>query len=264
MRLLVQVEADGAVVQLHVRNLDQNIFERAVIPRVRRVVDHHHRRVVVLVVLAVQEGQLLPVLLLVARADEARDVDARGIQLDVLHQRLDLKLGVHDAQLGEDAHVRALQPQARLEQCDELVELALALVEVGNLVQLVGVHDDVQARHLRQALLALQGALKAHLLPRAHRVGLARGVHRRLELAQLDQRARQPRPVAHVGEEHLGRLVQALIVALVAARAYVRRVGHREELLQLAKRARLGEGVAQRAVDACLLDLFAHHLKVFD
>jgi len=38
--------------------------------------------------LDVQEGELLPVLLLLAHADEARDVEALGKQLQVLHQLL--------------------------------------------------------------------------------------------------------------------------------------------------------------------------------
>lgn len=59
--------------------------------------------------LDVQVHQLLPVLLLLAYAYEARDVDALAKQLEVLHQLVRLELGVQDAQLSEDAHVRTLQ-----------------------------------------------------------------------------------------------------------------------------------------------------------
>lgn len=38
-----------------------------------------------------------------------------------------LVLGVEDGQLGEHAHVRALQPQGRLQEADEFVEVASVL-----------------------------------------------------------------------------------------------------------------------------------------
>lgn len=52
------------------------------------------------------------------------------------------------------------------------------LVVVDEVLELVGVHDDVQAAHLREAELARVHAREAHLLPRARRVRLARAVHR--------------------------------------------------------------------------------------
>jgi len=58
---------------------------------------HDERGVVILVVRHVQEYQLAPVVLLLARADEARDVEPRAEQLQVLHQLVRLVLGVQDA-----------------------------------------------------------------------------------------------------------------------------------------------------------------------
>jgi hypothetical protein len=49
------------------------------------------------------------VLLLLAHTYEARDVDALAKQLEVLHQLLRLELGIQQAQLSEDAHVRTLK-----------------------------------------------------------------------------------------------------------------------------------------------------------
>jgi hypothetical protein len=59
--------------------------------------------------LDVQVHQLLPVALLLAHAYEARNVEPLAKQLQVLHQLVRLELGIQDAQLGEDAHVSALQ-----------------------------------------------------------------------------------------------------------------------------------------------------------
>ena len=58
---------------------------------------HDDGCIVVLVVLHVQEDQLLPVVVVLAHADEARDVEPRAEELQVLHQLLVLVLGVQDA-----------------------------------------------------------------------------------------------------------------------------------------------------------------------
>ena len=88
--MLFQVEADGLVVHLHAADLDSHVLEQHMLPSNRAVVHHHHGCIVVLIVLHVQEDQLLPVMELLADADEAGDVDARTEQLQVLHQLLHL------------------------------------------------------------------------------------------------------------------------------------------------------------------------------
>ncbi len=81
-------------------------------------------------------------------------------------RRHSLVLGVQDAQLGEDAHVRALEADAALQQRHELVKVAAPLVELGHLVEVVGVDDDVEAAQLAQLELLLVHARKAHLCVR--------------------------------------------------------------------------------------------------
>jgi hypothetical protein len=85
-RAHLQVEDDAAVVHLARRHLGQHLLELGVLPGGGAVRHHGGGRVVVLVVCDVQGGELAPVLLLVAGADEARDVDALGEELQVLHQ----------------------------------------------------------------------------------------------------------------------------------------------------------------------------------
>lgn len=65
--------------------------------------------------------------------DESWDVEPGGEELQVLGQLLVSVLCVHEAQLGEDAHVCPLQPDAALQQGNELIKVAAALVEVGHL-----------------------------------------------------------------------------------------------------------------------------------
>jgi len=57
-RLGFQVELDGLVADLEVRDLDDHVLEEAVVPSVDRVLDHGKCGAVVFVVLDVQEGQL--------------------------------------------------------------------------------------------------------------------------------------------------------------------------------------------------------------
>ena len=198
-----------------------------------------------------------------AHADELRDVDARGEQLQVLRQLLGSEARVHDAQLREDAHVAALQPHARLQQRGDLVEVAAREVKLDDRLQLIRLHDDIEAAQLRQAELLLLHAAEAHLLPGAHRVGAPRGVHRGLELVQLDERARQAPPVGRLREKQLRRVVPLLREAAVAHGRQVRRVAAGDELLQLCQRVREGERVHELRVDARnLLHTLAHHAQV--
>mmetsp|Transcript_2450 Transcript_2450/g.6170 ORF Transcript_2450/g.6170 Transcript_2450/m.6170 type:complete len:320 (-) Transcript_2450:3540-4499(-) len=230
----LQVEADALVVHLHARHLDADVLELHVLPRVGRVGDHDGRGVVKLVVRDVQEGELLPVLELLAHTNEARNVEARGKQLEVLHEALRLVLGVQDAELGEDAHVRAFQADAALHERDKLLKVALRLVVAADLLEVVRVDNDVERAQLRQPELALVHARKAHLLPRARAVGLARRVHGRLELAQVHQRAGQPAVVGDAREEDARRLVEPLVKAAVAGRLQVGGMRAVDELLQRA------------------------------
>lgn len=66
--------------------LDRDVLEADVLPGGGRVLHHHVERIVELVILFVEEGQLVPELLLLAGANEARDVDAGGEELQVLHK----------------------------------------------------------------------------------------------------------------------------------------------------------------------------------
>ena len=84
--MLAKVEGDGAVVDLHVGHLDRDILELDMLPGQWGVVDHDHGRIVVLIIGHVQEHQLLPVAVFLAHAYEARDVEARAEQFQVLHQ----------------------------------------------------------------------------------------------------------------------------------------------------------------------------------
>ena len=94
VRVLLQVEGDGLVVDLHIGHLDGHILEEHMLPCQRGVVHHDQGCIVVLVILDVQEDQLFPVVVVLAHADEAGDVEPRAEQLQVLHQLLVLVLGI--------------------------------------------------------------------------------------------------------------------------------------------------------------------------
>ena len=119
--------------------------------------------VVVLLVLVVQEDQLGPEVGLLSGTQHLGDVDARPEELQMLAHLGRLVLAVEDGQLGEHAHMRALQTECGLQQRDQLVKVAARLVVADELLQLVGVHHDVQTAHLGQTELATVNASKAHL-----------------------------------------------------------------------------------------------------
>jgi len=66
--LVVEVELQGAVVDLNVSHLRDDVLEVTLLPRVRRVVHHRYDRVVVLLVFVVQEYKLRPQVRLVGGA----------------------------------------------------------------------------------------------------------------------------------------------------------------------------------------------------
>ena len=258
-----EVELERLVVNLQVGNLDADVLEADVLPRVG--VGHHHTRsVIVLVVRNVEERELLPGVHLLAGADELGDVDAGAEELEVLHELLGLELGVEDAELGEDAHVRPLQANASLHQGQELLVLATHLVVLRDFLQLVRVDDDVQRAQLCQPELALVHAREANLLPGARVVRLASRVNSLGEFVKLDQGARQPAPVGARREKNLSSLVQALVEASIADVVQLRGVGLGDELLELRELIRLCIRVAKLRVNLRLLDLLAHHRQVLD
>ena len=258
-----EVELERLVVNLKVGNLDADVLEADVLPRVG--VGHHHTRgVIVLVVRDVEEREFLPGVHLLAGADELGDVDAGAEELEVLHELLGLELGVEDAKLGEDAHVRPLQANASLHQGQELLVLATHLVVLRDFLQLVRVDDDVQRAQLCQPELALVHAREANLLPGARVVRLASRVDSVGEFVKLDQGARQPAPVGARREKNLSSLVQALVEASIADVVQLRGVGLGDELLELRELIRLCIRVAKLRVNLRLLDLLAHHRQVLD
>lgn len=196
------------VVDLDVRNLDDNLFELVVLPCVRRALHHRERGVVELVVVNVQEDELGPEVSLFGRADNLGDIcrrskvnedsasrvetrltDPRPEELEMLHEafgsvlrrkarsakseteaRRVPYLGVENRELGEHAHVRSLESQTSFEQRDHLVRVALRLVQ-----------SDESLHNKEQTLV---GSL-VHGLVATHRELL--GVHDEVQTTDLSE-----------------------------------------------------------------------------
>mmetsp|Transcript_20370 Transcript_20370/g.72036 ORF Transcript_20370/g.72036 Transcript_20370/m.72036 type:complete len:1359 (-) Transcript_20370:1324-5400(-) len=260
-RLLLQVEVDGAVVELRVADLLDDLDELVGREGLARVLDHDAHRVVVLLRLRVQEGGLLPLQVGLARAQHLAHVDAAPEVLEVLHELVGAVLGVQHRQLREDALVRALQTQPLLQQLDHLLEVAEALVQRDQLLQVVRVHDDVQAADLREAELARLDARRVHHLPRARRRRLAGRVHGVAEGSQPHVARRQLGVGVDAVEQHARRLELALGEQAVAHRLDLRDVAARDEDLEVAQALRLRQRVHQLRVHEALLELLARHLQ---
>ena len=81
-------------------------------------------------------------------------------------QLLGLVFGVEDGELCEHSHVGPLQPQGGFQQAHELLEVSPILVVVDQILQLVGVHNDVKAAHLGQTELVILNTRETNFLPR--------------------------------------------------------------------------------------------------
>ena len=90
---------------------------------------------------------------------------------------------------------------------------------------------------------------------------LPRTLHRRLILAQINQRRRQPRPIRDARKQQLGRLVQLVLKALLADLEDVRDVRHREKVLHVVQPVRLRVRVRELRVDLGLAQRLARHLQ---
>ena len=111
-------------------------------------------------------------------------------------QPLRFVFAVENRELREHAHVRALEAEARLEQLDERLVVSARLIVFNELLELVGVHDNVETADLSESKLVLIDARKADLLPRSRRVGFAARVNCALIVAHLYDRYGETRVVA--------------------------------------------------------------------
>mmetsp|Transcript_27243 Transcript_27243/g.69170 ORF Transcript_27243/g.69170 Transcript_27243/m.69170 type:complete len:886 (-) Transcript_27243:1919-4576(-) len=231
----LQVKGDGLVQVFGVGALEEELPELRVLPSLVRVVHHGEGGVVGLVIVHVEEAEGGPELVLLARADDAGDVHAAEVELEVLHQLLHLVLGIQDREFRVDARRVAphLHPQPALHHANQLLEVAPALVDLDELLDLVGDVHQVQAAHLRQPELLRLDASHQHLLPGAGEVGLARGLHRVRVLLQADEARGELVVLADGGEEHARGLEHALVGALLADVLDVCEVGGGDKLLQL-------------------------------
>ena len=84
-----------------------------------------------------------------------------------------LVLGVEDGQLSEHAHVCPLLAQSCLHEGDDLLKETPVLVVVDQLIQLIGVDNDVQAADLRQTELPAIHTREANLQHKGVGVGWA-------------------------------------------------------------------------------------------
>jgi len=136
-RGLVEVEVERAVVlpgqldyrrtrtdDLEVGDLDDVRLELLVVPGVGRALDHGQGGVVVLLIVGVEEDERDPEVGLLDDADDLGHVDARVVELEMVHELLGPVLGVEDGELGElggqrhsertttdQTHVRTLEPE---------------------------------------------------------------------------------------------------------------------------------------------------------
>mmetsp|Transcript_71220 Transcript_71220/g.201809 ORF Transcript_71220/g.201809 Transcript_71220/m.201809 type:complete len:370 (+) Transcript_71220:939-2048(+) len=256
---LLEVERDGAVVELHVRDLLHDHLE-LVMSESHGAVGHHRvRGRVVLVVVGVEVHCLLPEEVALAGMDELGDVELRGVHLDEIHKLLRLVLCIQDAELCVHADVRALAGEAGIQEADKLLEVAPLLVVRDELLQMVGVHDDVHAGDLGAAELLRLDARDVDLLPGLRVVGLLRRLHGLGVLAQHHVAGGELGVVRNRLVQDLRGLVCPLLVEAIADGLGVGRVRAANKLLHVPEALTLRVGVYELTVDDLVLLLVAGH-----
>ncbi|GJC99267.1 hypothetical protein ColKHC_08093 [Colletotrichum higginsianum] len=262
--VLLEVEVDGAVVDLQVGNLDDNLLELLVLPRVLGALNDRQGGVVKLIVVVVAEHQLGPEVRLLAGTDNLGEVHSAPEELQVLHETLRVVLGQSNTEFGEHAHVGTLKTKTLLQEADELIEVTVALVLLDKGLQLLGIYDKVKTADLGEAELLLLDASLVDLLPDLNVVGLASTLDGGLVLPEVDEGRSQLGPVGDAGVEDLGSLVETLLVGLVTRLLDVGDVGASEEVLQLAELVHAGIAEGKSSVDGGLTQRLSSHAQVLD
>ena len=93
--------------------------------------------------------------------------------------------GQGDTQLGEHAHVSALETQALLEQADELIEVSVALIVLYKFLELLGINNQVETADLSKPKFLLVDAGFVDLLPHLDVVCLAGTLDGGLGVAEM-------------------------------------------------------------------------------
>mmetsp|Transcript_53199 Transcript_53199/g.78974 ORF Transcript_53199/g.78974 Transcript_53199/m.78974 type:complete len:423 (+) Transcript_53199:745-2013(+) len=264
--LLLREEGDSLVVKLLVANLGRCIQEVLEIKANGRVIDHGLQCLVEVLGEAVQENSLGPVAALGASSQHLRHLEALGVSLDVVHQGRGAVLRVHDSEGAEDALVGVglLKQNAFFQEHDEFLVVAKTFVSEDELVQVIGLDDDVQTRNAGEVEFLVLHAGLVDLLPGEDTVGLLGGVDSILELGQGEVARGEALVVADVGEQQLGCLVHLVVEQAVSANLNARDVGLTDELLEIAEALASRQGVDDFGVDGRLLHLAASHGEVLD
>ncbi|GKT40436.1 uncharacterized protein ColSpa_00617 [Colletotrichum spaethianum] len=208
-RVLLKVEVDGAVVDLQVGDLDNNLLELLVLPGVLGALNDRQSGVIKLIVVVVAENQLGPEVRLLAGTDDLGQVHSAPEELQVLHETL----RVSNTELREHTHVGTLEAKTLLQQANKLIEVAVALILLDEGLQLLSIDDEVETADLGKTELLLLHAGLVDLLPDLNVVGLTGALDSSLVLLEVDEGGSQLGPVGDAGVEDLGGLVETLLLA---------------------------------------------------
>ena len=258
-----QVEANGLVHDLGIADLGNRVQEEIVLPG-RSAVHHHLDGIVVQLVGHVKvhgrREQTSPL----ASTNNLANIELAEEHLAMLHDLVGNMLGVENAQLGEDADVSILETKSLLKERNEMSEEAKVRVVSNDLIDVIGVLNDLKTASSSKTELLGSKAGKANLLPGGNVVGLGSGGDGLAVLLEIDVAQSKLGVVVDAGEEDLGSMVQALVEASVANILDVGHVGSVDELLHLGEVVRLGVRVDELRIEQVHLQRLASHLEVRD
>ena len=236
--MFLEIKVQRSVVNLEIGRLDDDLFERIVFlslvldsnnggyPCVYGMFHHCENSIVKLVVVDVEHDLFSVQGSLFARTDDLGNVDPRPEKLEMFHSLLWFVLGVEDREFREHSHVCPLKTETSLHQCNEFIKEAIVFVLLNQLLQFLGMDNQVETADLSKTEFSLVDTCLIYLFPnpvvRTHSarsrlcgVGLACTVNSILEFAEVNQRRCQSGPIRDGREEDLRSLVQFLIVAFL-------------------------------------------------
>ena len=106
-----------------------------------------------LIIMLVKLHSLWPHLLLLTSSNKLRDVESTMMASDVVSKSVWLMLSVHDTEVGADTIMSSLVIETLLKKTDELIIVAELFVVLDEVLQVIGLDNDVESASLSKVEL---------------------------------------------------------------------------------------------------------------
>ena len=103
----------------------------------------------------------------------------------MFHELVVLVLGVHDSELTENTGVSLIETETLLKKLNELIEVSISIVASNELLEMIGIHDNVKTTRLGKTELSIGNTCRGDFLPGVYTACLSGSIHGLSELVEV-------------------------------------------------------------------------------